>query len=729
MRQVLQTRSGTTVVRDVPAPDCPPGSVLVKSAYSLISSGTERARVAQARQSLLARARQRPDLVKEVIRRARTEGVRSTGESVRRKLSEESPVGYSSSGIVIEVGEAVRGISPSDRVACAGAGHANHAEIVSVPANLCAHVPDGVSLVTASFTTVAAIALHGIRLADVALGERVAVIGCGLVGQLTCRLLKAAGAEIVALDLDDAHLEAAVRSGAHHVLLSDSAATGRVFDMTGGLGADRAIVTAASSSNAAFVLATEIVRDRGTVVVVGDVPVEGPRLPLYRKELTVRVSRSYGPGRYDAEYEERGLDYPIGYVRWTEKRNMEAILNLQARGSLELHDLVDEIVPVGEADRAYAQLIGPPESRPRSAIVLSYGEAALDDAPPTPLSLAGGAPPSRSMPGTGVDRPRIGLIGPGTFATRVLVPALRATDANLEVVGGGGGPSADAARRDLGFRRTAESAKAVIEDPEVDAVVIATRHASHAELTQQALGTNKSVFCEKPLALSQNELDAVLAAAGKSDGILAVGFNRRFSPYLGRTRSFLAEESGPTTVLYRVSAGHVPPDHWVHDLSQGGGRILGEVCHFVDSVAFLVGSPVTAVHASAHGHPDLALQARDNVVVTLRFKSGSIGSIVYASDGAPGFPKERVEVFRGRRTALVNDFRELTLYGKTDARERASVADKGHTAELAAFVQGIRSRVPPVPLAEVANVSLAVLAVVESLRTGSPVRLIDERPE
>lgn len=722
MKQVLQDRSGLTVVRDVPAPPCPPGAVLVHNLFSAISSGTERARVELSRKSLLAKARERPDLVREVVDRARREGIRSTREAVQRKLSEETPVGYSSAGRVIEVGAAVRDLAVDDLVACGG-GSATHAEIVSVPRNLCAKVPPGVSLEAASLTTIGAIALHGVRLADVRVGDRVAVIGCGLVGQITCRLLRAAGAEVFALDLEPARADAAVRAGAEHGLAVGPATAKRVLTETGGIGVDQAIVTAATSSNDPLLLAAEIARDRGAIVVVGDVRIEAPRAPLYDKELSVRVSRSYGPGRYDAEYEERGLDYPISYVRWTERRNMEAILDLQARGRIDLADLVDEVFAVDEAARAYARLADPPGERPYGALLLSYDSR---DALSREALVVTAIPPvgSSPEPSTRTAPIRIGLIGPGAFASNVLVPAFVGAGARLEVVGGGAGPSADAARRRFGFARVAQSAEAVIADDDVDAVVVATRHGSHADLSIQALRAGKHVFCEKPLALSPEELESVVEAAVTARRILAVGFNRRFSPLLRELRDFLAEPADRIAASYRVSAGRLEAGHWTHDLEQGGGRILGEGCHFVDSLRFLVDADVELVHATGYGAPELPVQATDRVAVNLTFSDGSIGAILYVADGSPRVPKERLEAYTADRTGILDDYRALELLAPTGARTtRPRRQDKGHRQEVEAFLRAIERGEPPVPLEEIVNVSMATLAVVESLRTSRPVRV------
>jgi polar amino acid transport system substrate-binding protein len=723
VKQVLQDRSGLTVVRDVPAPPCPPGSVLVRNLFSAISSGTERARVELSQKSLLAKARERPDLVREVVDRARREGIRSTRQTVQRKLAEETPVGYSSAGRVVEVGVGVRDLDVDDLVACAG-GSASHSEIVSVPGNLCARVPAGVPPEAAALTTIASIALHGVRLADVRVGDRVAVIGCGLVGQIACRLLRAAGAVVFALDLEQARTEAAVRAGADHGIAVQPATATRVLAETSGLGVDQAVITAASSSNDPLLLAAEITRDRGAIVIVGDVRIEAPRAPLYDKELSLRVSRSYGPGRYDAEYEERGLDYPIGYVRWTEKRNMEAILDLEARGRIDLRDLVEDVIPVEEAARAYGRLTGPASSRPYGALVLSYGAADEDSRDALQLTVPHRDERSRTTAAAPAAPIRIGLIGPGAFASNVLIPAFVGAGVRLEVVGGGSGTSAEATMRRFGFARVAESVEALIADDGVDAVVVATRHGSHADLAIRALKAGKHVFCEKPLGLSRDEVESVLATAADAPGILTVGFNRRFSPLLRELHDFLAPTATRIAASYRVSAGRLDTDHWLHDLDQGGGRILGEVCHFVDSLRFLIDADVALVHATGFGAPETPIQARDRIAINLTFADGSIGTILYVADGSPKVRKERLEAYTSDRTGILDDYRALELLGPAGKRTlRPRAQDKGHREEIEAFLGAVSLGEPPIALDELANVSLATLAVVDSMRTALPVNL------
>jgi predicted dehydrogenase len=738
MQQVLQEQqTGQTVVRAVPIPRCPPGGVLVRNSFSAISSGTERARVRLSQKSLLGKAHERPDLVREVIARSRRDGVKRTVQAVQRRLAQEVPVGYSCAGTVVEVGEHTRDLQPGDRVACAGAA-ASHAEFVAVPANLCVRVPDGVPLQSAAITTIAAVALHAIRLAEVDVGSRVAVIGCGLVGQLALRLLRAAGSETFALDVDPRRVEQARAGGSDHAFAIEDGVIEQVWARTAAVGVDAVIVAAAAAANKPLLLAAEVARDRASVVLVGVVPIELPRGPLYEKELRFRVSRSYGPGRYDAEYEERGLDYPIGYVRWTERRNMEAVLRLQAQGLVSLRDLI-EVIPAEQAAHAYARLTDPARLPPRGALVLAYGSpdaavgagvgdaidlVATGTASPGPARRNGAAGTSAAARGTGPRPVRVGLVGPGRFALRVRVPTLEEAGARLEAVAGGAGPSVAAAVRDGLFRRQAPDPSSVIADPDLDAIVIATRHADHAQLVVEALDAGKHVFCEKPLALTSSELSAAINAARRATGILQVGFNRPFSALLREMAAFLAAPGLPMTLAYRVSAGELADDHWTHDLAQGGGRALGEACHFVDTLSFLTGQRVVEAYASGHGAATRPAQAYDNFVLTLRFLDGSVASLVYVADGAPRVPKERIEGFCAERTAVLDDYRTLHLYNASRHDRRGhNGQDKGYRQEIAAFLRATRTGEPPIELAEIENVTLATLAIVESLRTGRPVRL------
>jgi predicted dehydrogenase len=536
-------------------------------------------------------------------------------------------------------------------------------------------------------------------------------------------LLRASGARVFALDIDPQRVEQA-RTTADEAFVSDRGVAATVHAANGDRGVDHVLLTAAASTNEPVVLATELARDRASIVLVGVATIEIPRAPMYDKELSFRVSRSYGPGRYDLDYEERGLDYPIGYVRWTEQRNMECVLDLAASGRLQLDDLV-EVVPVEHAAEAYGRLVGGAAERPSGALVLSYdgaSESTTSDAEPRQLRVEA---PEEAKVKRRDGRPiRVGLIGPGGFAGRVLVPALAAGGARLVVAAGGSGPSAEGATRSLGFERAAEDETALLNDSEVDAVVIATRHASHADLVRKALEAGKHVFCEKPLALTLGELQTVLRAAAASEGILAVGFNRRFAPLLRELREFVLSPPAPLASTYRVSAGRLPADHWTHDLEQGGGRLIGECCHFIDSLAFVTGSEIETVHASGYGDRNLPIQARDNVVVTLGFANDSVGSILYVADGSGRVSKEHLEAFSGNRSAILDDYRSLSLFypDRTDKRG-GRVQDKGHQVEIEAFLRGIETGEPPVPLSELGNVSMATLAVVESLRAGQVLHL------
>ncbi len=593
-----------------------------------------------------------------------------------------------------------------------------------MPSNLVARVPDEVSLLTASLTTISAVALHGIRLSAVTLGNTVAVVGAGLVGQIACCLLRAQGCEVFAIEPDARRLDLAMAHGVDRGFPLEGAASA-VASATGGAGVDAVLVTAGSKDTAPLRLATEIVRDRGSVVLLGSVPIELKREPMYEKEIKFRVSRSYGPGRYDADYEERGLDYPIGYVRWTEKRNMDAILGLSARGSLSLDHLIDDVVSVDDAESAYARLVDSDSGKsPLGAIILSYDSPGVSDGRLPPKHFEMGVGDSNSDATTRTNPGRLGLIGPGSFASRILVPAFAETGVGLELVGGGGA-SVEAAQRRLGFERAAQSAVEVSEDPEVEIVAVSSRHGSHAHLTRTALDAGKHVFCEKPLAVTVDELDQVIESARRSEGILAVGFNRRFAPMVKMMRQHVAVAGGPISAGYRVSAGHLPADHWIWDPEQGGGRLIGEVCHFIDTLRYLVGHPVTEVFTVAHGSPDTPMANRDCLVVTLTFQDGSIGEITYVSQGSPRVSKERLEVFgNGGRTALMDDFRTLELFtGSKRARTTARRQDKGHRAEVAVFVEATRGSKDAVPLDEISNVSYATLAAQRSLETGAPVAL------
>ncbi|MFN0073162.1 MAG: bi-domain-containing oxidoreductase [Chloroflexota bacterium] len=716
MKQVTQSyRSGETRIEDVPVPLCPYGGVLVANAFSLISAGTERTVVETASESLIGKARRRPDLVRQVLDKARKEGIAPTYQAVRSRLDTPIPLGYSCAGTIIEVGEGIEDLSVGDRVACAGAGHANHAEIVAVPRNLCVRIPDEVSLEDAAFVTVGAIALQGLRVADVKLGERVVVIGLGLVGQLTVQLLNAAGCNVFGIDLDPtkvaiAHEHGAVAGAPREMPNLDEL----ILEFTGGYGADAVVITAGTSSNDPIELAGHISRDKGRVVVVGAVGMNVPRPPFYEKELDLRLSRSYGPGRYDPEYEERGVDYPIGYVRWTEGRNMEAFLEAVGRGRVKTSSMVTHRFRIEDATDAYEVLSGK-RPEPSLAILLEYPREPLVERRVTVASVKTSAPPGAVG---------IGFIGAGNFSRAVLFPALKAiADVELVGVASNTGLSARSAAQQFGFRTATSDYHELLADERVTAVVIATRHDLHARMAVEALDAGKSVFLEKPLALNLEELRSVLAAEARSPGLLMLGFNRRFAPSVQRFREFFGRRASPLTLEYRVNAGPLPRNHWLNDPNQGGGRMIGEVCHFVDLVSYLAGASLERVYAEPlGGERGPSVQS---ALISLRYSDGSLGSIIYAAEGDRTFAKERIEVIGAGAVAILDDFRSWQI-SRGGKRQRAGGGllgsqDKGHAAGLASFVRAVRQGGPcPIPIHESALTTLATFKIVDSLTLGRP---------
>jgi predicted dehydrogenase/threonine dehydrogenase-like Zn-dependent dehydrogenase len=709
MKQVaFRPRDGSITVVDAPVPTPRAGWILVANRCSLISAGTERSKVELGGKSLVQKARARPDLVRKVVDRARAEGVRPALSAARERLDALAPLGYSSAGVVLRLGAGVAGISPGNRVACAGGGFANHAEVVAVPANLIAAIPEGVSFESAAYATVGAIALHGVRRAEATVGERIGVVGLGLVGQLAVRILGAAGCKPVGIDPDPEAVALATEGGAHAFSRELPGLEKAVLEASDGIGLDAVLVCAAGRSSDPVELAARLARDRGRLVVVGDVPVEAPRALLYEKELELRLSRSYGPGRYDRDYEERGRDLPPGYVRWTEQRNLQAFLELVAAGKLDPSSLTTHRFPVEQAEDAYATLTG--EGRRAFGVVLEYDYAEHAQGPRP-------SRPRRSEAGSA----RVGLIGAGSFARGTLLPALREAGAELAAVTSEGGLSAADVAGRFEFARAADSVDEILSDEEIDAVVIATRHSTHAELVAAALRAGKAVFVEKPLALTEAELLEVESALG-GGGPLMVGFNRRFAPLTVRLREELARVEAPV-VLARVNAGQLPEDHWLHDPEEGGGRLLGEGCHFVDFLAHLAGARPVGVHAVAVPSAQRPLECSDGIAATIRFANGSVGTLLYSGGGDTRLPKERLEAFGGGLSAVLDDFRRLELYRAGRREVIKQRQDKGHRAEIAHFVQAVRGKVEAPDVESYLSSTRATLALAESVRTGSAVEL------
>lgn len=711
MKQVVQNfRSGQLKVEELPPPALRPGGVLVRTAFSLISAGTERTIVETAQSSLIGKARSRPDLVRQVLDTVKREGLSSAYEKVKGRLSQTKDLGYSVAGTVVEVGNNANEFRTGDRVACAGAGYASHAEVVYVPKNLCCKLPEGVSLEAACYTTVGSIALQGIRQADPRLGEAVAVIGLGLVGQLTVQLLKAAGCRVLGIDIAEPACELARKSGADAVADPASAANACAA-LTDGHGADCVVITAATKSSEPIELAAELARDRARVVVVGLVGMDVPRNLFYAKEIELRLSRSYGPGRYDPEYEEKGTDYPIGYVRWTEKRNMEAFLHLVAEGKVNTDLLTSHRFEIARAPEAYDLMMNGSERC--CGIVLEYPHS----------SSAYAAQPSKAATPLADGEIGVSFIGAGNFARGVLLPIVK-RQATLKLVGVGAatGLSAKNTAEQFGFSYSTTDYQEILADEKSQVVFIATRHDSHARMAAEALRRGKHVFVEKPLAITEESLCEVLGAARESNGLLMVGYNRRFAPIAKEAREFFGARGGPMTIVYRVNAGQLASDHWTHDSDEGGGRILGEVCHFVDFVQYLTGAlpvRVTAERVSRRA----AGAVDDSAVISMSMSDGSISSIIYAAGGDASVAKEHVEIFCNNSVAKIDDFKsgELIRNRKT-TKIGGRAQDKGHAAEIAAFLKAVRAGgAAPISLESLAATTLASLAAVESTNTGSSV--------
>lgn len=723
MRQLIQEMdSGTLRLVEVPSPVLREGGVLVRTTHSVISVGTERTTVELGRKSLLGKARERPDQVRKVMDTVAREGVVSAYHKVKTRLGELSTMGYSAGGVVEGVGAGVTGIETGDRVACAGGGYASHAERLWVPKNLVVRVPEAVSSEAAAFATLGAIALQGVRQAEPRLGETVVVIGLGILGQLTVQLLAASGVRPIAIDLDRSRVALAREHGALGLVRSDEVEA-RVLDATGGIGADAVIITAATSSTDPIELAGELARDRARVVVVGAVPIEVPRSPYYEKELDVRLSRSYGPGRYDPSYEEQGHDYPAGYVRWTEQRNMQAFLELVAGGKVVLDRLITHRFDFADAVSAYDVVTGD-DAGSVLGVVLDYPGAGAEE--PGRIYLSGDRAPGQvSVSGARepVERPGIGLIGAGAFAQGVLVPALKKLNVALLGVSSAGGVSARKAAEEHGFSYLAASSEEILADPATDAVMIATRHGEHARLAAAALRAGKAVFVEKPLALTDQELDDVMDAAAQGGAPLMVGFNRRFAPATVFLRDRLGGLPGAKVVHVRANAGYIPPDSWVHDPVDGGGRLIGEGCHFIDLALFLAGSPAVRVETTAMAGDDPAAALQDNFVVSMQCADGSVASVLYTAKGSPRSGKERVEMFAGGRTGVIEDFRSAEVQGRKRERWQGR-QDKGHAAELAAFVAAVRhGGTSPIPPSELEHTSRVTLRAAEAMRAGSALEL------
>lgn len=743
MKQVLQSlKTGATEVADLPSPRAGPGQVLIRSHASLVSAGTERMLVEFAKAGLIDKARQQPDKVRQVIEKIRTDGLMTTLDAVRAKLDEPMPMGYCNVGTVIGLGAGVHGFAVGDRVASNG----RHAEFVAVPANLCAKVPDAVGDEAAAFTVLGAIALQGMRLAQPTLGEAFVVSGLGLIGLLTVQLLRAQGCRVLGMDFDPQRLAVARQFGADTVDLSESRATNHEQRSTNneivgrglsapnqvvaygadwrsaalafsrGRGVDGVLVTASTESDEPIHQAAQMCRKRGRIVLVGVTGLNLSRADFYEKELSFQVSCSYGPGRYDAEYEQKGLDYPVGFVRWTEQRNFEAVLDMLAEGKLDTSALVSHRFPIAEAAKAYETILG---GEPSLGVLLQYpGAVRVANAGAATIAVT---PAARASAAAGAAN--VGFIGAGNYASRVLLPAFKKAGATVKIVASASGASAGVAANRHGVELASSDVRAVLDDPKIGAVVIATRHDSHAGLVCEVLRAGKHVFVEKPLALTLEELAAIREAyegigalnPRPTDGrsVLTVGFNRRFSPHARRMKALLGSVAEPKCFVMTVNAGAIPPEHWTQDREAGGGRLVGEACHFIDLLRYLAAAAITTTQVAAMGAAPGVRVRDDKASITLGFADGSIGTIHYFANGHKAFPKERLEVFCGGRILRLDNFRKLSGWGWPGfSSMRLWRQDKGQQACVDAFLGAVRGKPPvPIPFEEIMEVSRVAIEV------------------
>ncbi|HXT47535.1 MAG TPA: bi-domain-containing oxidoreductase [Gemmatimonadaceae bacterium] len=703
MKQLLQhLDSGDTTVAEVPVPAASAGTIVVETRVTLVSAGTERMLVEFGRSGLIEKARSQPDKVKQVLDKVRSDGVRPTLEAVRAKLDQPIPLGYCNAGVVVEAGSGAGVVATGDRVVTNGA----HAEYVRVPHTLAARIPNGVSFEAAAFTPVAAIGLQGIRLAEPTLGETVVVFGLGLIGLLTVQLLRANGCRVLGIDREVSRLALAERFGAVTLNGMEGDVVQRVLALTDGVGADAVLLTLASKSDDPAHQAAAMSRKRGRLVLVGTTGLDLRRDDFYRKELSFAVSCSYGPGRYDPLYEEGGHDYPLAHVRWTEQRNFEAVLALMADGKLDVAPLISHRFPIERAPEAYDVISG---TAPSLGVVLTYPDRGAV-APARESRTITRAVPARVASTAGGSHAIVAVIGSGTFAVRTLLPALRQQGARLHTIASSAGASGAIAGEKFGFERVTTDLDAIWESSDIDTVFVLTRHDSHASLALRALRAGKHVFVEKPLALREEELDEIAVAmdpaAHPASPILTVGFNRRFAPLTTALRRKLAGRAGPLAMVITVNAGAIPSDHWTRDAVQGGGRIVGESCHFLDLARCLAGSAITDITVnSARDHDGRIVN--DVVHLSLAFADGSTAVVHYLANGSRAFPKERIECFWDGRTAAIANWRRLFGYeGAMPWNERARRMDKGHAAEISAWLEAVRSgATAPIPLEELLEVS------------------------
>lgn len=712
MQQFTQKlKDGSINILDVPVPALGPGMVLVKNHYSLISAGTEASTVKTARKGLIGKAKERPQQVRQVLDVLASQGPVQTYRAVMKKLDAYSPLGYSCAGEVIAVGRDVTGFRVGDLAACGGIS-ASHAEVVAVPENLAASLAPDADLMQAAYNTLGAIALQGVRQADLRFGETCAVIGLGLLGQIACQLLRASGVRVVGVDVSPAMVELAQKGGVAMALpRSEPGIESKIDTYTNGLGCDAVIIAAATDSLDPINFAGAIARKRGVVVVLGAVPTGFDREPhFYRKELSVRMSCSYGPGRYDPEYEDKGRDYPPAYVRWTEKRNMQAFQEALSSQRIDVSYLTTHVFPLDDAAKAYDLVVN--KTEPSVGILLEYDAAKEHLAVDRRVRLREPGPTSKVA---------IGFIGAGSYAQSHLLPNIpHGADMAMKGVMTASGTGARSSGERFGFEFCTTDADDILKSVEINTVFVATRHDTHAGYVLDAIRAGKNVFVEKPLCLTPEELEDIRAEYEKalrngSPPVVMVGYNRRFSPFVQAVKKRFGH--GPLAAVYRVNAGAIPAESWIQDKEIGGGRIIGEVCHFVDTLMYLAGSKPVSVHAAALPDPEGLC---DSLTVNLAFENGSIGSVAYLANGGKKLPKERLEIFAGGSAAVIDDYKRLQFYtGSRKEEKKALAQDKGQKVEVAAFVEAVKSGgQAPIPFGQLCAVSACTFKILESIASG-----------
>jgi polar amino acid transport system substrate-binding protein len=710
VKQLIQNfKTGRLYVDEVPLPSISKGMVLVENKFSLISSGTEKGTVKVAQASLMGKAKQRPDLVAQVLQNIKKEGLSATINKVKTKLDSLKALGYSTSGIVLASLDTDKSFQTGDRVACAGQDFASHAEIVAIPQNLAVKIPDNVSFEEAAFTTLGAIALQGVRQAGPRLGEKVCVIGLGLLGQLTGQLLKANGCDVFGIDLSESLITLANEISATKALnRNDPNLLIACDNFTNGHGFDCVIITAAAPTNDPIVLSTELCRKKGKIIVVGSVKMDVPRDPhFYRKELDLKISCSYGPGRYDVNYEEGGHDYPFAYVRWTEQRNMEAFLNMVSKGLINVKPLITHAFGIEQAEEAYDIVLGK-NPQPHIGILLKYDENSEKKRTYTQI---------KNQP---LKRLNAGFIGAGSFAQSYLIPNVKSFGASLDTVVTSRGITAKNVGEKFGFNICSSDVNDIFKKEDINTVFIATPHSSHAELVVRSLRANKNVFVEKPLAISEKQLRSIIEIKSSNDTSLMVGFNRRFAPVCVELKKEFSSTGEPFVINIRINAGFIPKDHWTQIPDIGAGRIIGEMCHFIDLMQFFTGSEPTKVYADCIQTNNNTIKSDDNIAIILKFKDGSVGNLTYVANGDKSLPKEHIEIFSAGKVAIINDFHNAQFYSANKSKTLKS-SGKGHQQEVQAFLKSLNDGQPsPIDFRSICLTSLTTFKIIDSLITGLP---------